>query len=545
MKSKVVLDNKLLVSALQSATDAVLIKDLEGNILIGSKMVAQGFGLPVEQLPGLNVYEVLTQEQAEMLRSASDLIRTTGQTQSSEETWVVDGMSHVLLATRSPITDADGSVIAILTIYKDISPLKKAYNAVEASQRSMQETATRLKLLTAAVPAMIWQLNGDLECCFVNDHFAEVTGRDIDSALGFGWQDIVLPSQRGMVYEELKRALSQCEPTQFQHALATLAGDRIYMSYVRPLLGADGKIAGLAGHSVDITDQYKTQESLELAKQELEFRVQERTQALLDSNDSLRKEISQRQLAQELLREKQIQLDQVSRISMLGRISGELAHELNQPLNAIQNYASALEQLIQELESPAILAIASRLQSEVQRAAGIVRRTRDFISAGRREHVPLLLEKPLTEVTSLLYQEATRRGMRIELDFQATDCHCVGDPVGLQQAFANLILNGLDAMAEARGCDQTISITLKRIDKWLSVSVADSGDGVSEPGRLFDSFYTTKADGLGMGLAISTAIAREHSGSLAYHPRTPKGSIFEFRIPAVSPPTSNVDRKET
>ena len=133
----------------------------------------------------------------------------------------------------------------------------------------------------------------------------------------------------------------------------------------------------------------------------------------------------------------------------------------------------------------------------------------------------------------MLKGEARRRGMTIQIVDNANESLFLGDPIRLQQVLVNLVLNGLEAMVDHSGSDNRAVIEVAKTSQRISIAVHDSGCGVkeSERERLFDAFFTTKATGLGMGLAISRGIIEDHKGTLTYQPRESGGSTFVIELP--------------
>ena len=267
----------------------------------------------------------------------------------------------------------------------------------------------------------------------------------------------------------------------------------------------------------------------------LEQRVKERTQELLSVNDSLVSEIENRQYAEELLEEKRAQISHFSRVSVMGRLSGELAHELNQPLNAIQNYVASLSQIlaISPVSEPASQ-VLTKLSGEITRAAKIIRRTREFVSTGKHQPERLSLSELVTDTAAMLKGEARRRGMSIQIVDDKKNSVVLGDPVRLQQVLVNLVLNALESMVNQPKSKKVATIEMTSEADRIWIAVHDSGSGVdeSQQSRLFEAFFTTKTNGLGMGLAISHGIIEDHQGTLSYATKEGGGSSFIIELPS-------------
>jgi PAS domain S-box-containing protein len=404
-----------------------------------------------------------------------------------------------------------------------------------AAQKELREKASLLRDLTSSVPAIIWQLAVDGQCIFVSEHWVEVTGKSIQDALGNIWENFTHEEDLPNVTQQLNNVLSQRQQTASFEFRLRCRGDewRWMLATCQQIHTVDGTFMGIAGNSVDITDRRQAEIQLQQNNLLLEERVRERTRELSETNDSLRNEIDTRILAEELLEEKRAQVAHFSRMSIMGRLSGELAHELNQPLNAIRNYVASLAKILESHSiPPAATSVLDLLNSEITRAANIIRRTREFVSTGKHQLEDLKLSNLVADTVAMLKGEARRRGMHIRVSDDEGDSSILGDSVRLQQVLVNLVLNALDSMMDQDHSDKTVHIELKNSIDRHTISVHDSGCGVSgeEQAKLFDAFFTTKSSGLGMGLAISRDIVEDHGGTLTYQPRE-RGSTFVMDLP--------------
>ena len=412
-----------------------------------------------------------------------------------------------------------------------------------AVQRELPEKTNLMRDLTSSVPAIIWQLSQDGKCVFVSDYFETVSGLPIEEFLGYSWEKFIheddLPQASACIRSILN---GESRAARHEFRIKGRAGDwRWMLSNCQPILSSEGLFLGVAGHTIDITDRRNSEIELQQSNVLLEQRVDERTQELLSVNDSLISEIANRQYAEELLEEKRAQVSHFSRVSVMGRLSGELAHELNQPLNAIQNYVASLSKILASSDaSEATAHVLSKLSGEVTRAAKIIRRTREFVSTAKHQPERIILSELIADTAAMLRGEARRRGMVIEIVERKKSIVASGDPVGLQQVLVNLVLNALEAMVDQPGADKIATIEVCVNAQRIMIAVHDSGCGVDAErrDRLFDAFFTTKATGLGMGLAISHQIIEEHGGTLRYQARENGGSSFIIDLPSQVFPTS-------
>jgi len=243
--------------------------------------------------------------------------------------------------------------------------------------------------------------------------------------------------------------------------------------------------------------------------------------------------------AARVARERDELLQRTARLASLAEFASGIAHELNQPLAAIANYAAVADSVLSQ-DTPqrgkAEDAVA-RIGEEARRAGRIVQSLRGFIQKRQVEHrrhaVRSLLEEPLL----LLEPLALRLRVRIVVQAEGEpeiDC----DGVMIEQVLVNLLRNALESLAVAEGPGQhpvpppdAVSVQLRVDDGQVVVSVADRGRGLADPAQLFQPFYTTKSDGMGLGLAICRTVIESHGGRLWAEPREGGGTCFHFRLP--------------
>jgi two-component system sensor kinase FixL len=228
----------------------------------------------------------------------------------------------------------------------------------------------------------------------------------------------------------------------------------------------------------------------------------------------------------------------VSRMATIGEMAAGVAHELNQPLTAIANYAHACERLLSRGESDGADLREALRQITVQtcRAADILRRLRALARSQSTEHTPASLNALVRELYELMQTDALAHGVQLTLDLAPELPEVMVEPGHIQQALLNLVRNSLDALASgasARGAGCITIRTTHTAEGEVQLSVMDDGPGVPTAAmkRIFDPFFSTKENGTGLGLAITHTIARAHGGSLGYRPNVPSGACFDMLLP--------------
>jgi len=229
-------------------------------------------------------------------------------------------------------------------------------------------------------------------------------------------------------------------------------------------------------------------------------------------------------------------LTHVGRVSTVGELTASLAHELNQPLNAILFNAQAAQRLLASnaanLEE--VREILADIVEDDERAGAVIHRLLGLLKKGRLEFTELELNELVGEVTRLVSGDAILRHVSVRLELAPRLPRVRGDRVQVQQVVLNLVLNGLDAMRESATGDRTLVLrTAMEGSAAVRVSVRDSGAGVDEAelDHIFKAFYTTKSAGLGMGLAIARSIVEAHGGRLQAENNPDGGATFSFTLP--------------
>jgi signal transduction histidine kinase len=230
------------------------------------------------------------------------------------------------------------------------------------------------------------------------------------------------------------------------------------------------------------------------------------------------------------------ELTHVSRAATMGELAASIAHELNQPLAAILQNAETIQSLL-AVENPdldEIRAATAEIVEDDQRAGDIIRRLRSFFRRDDLAKTSIELSKTVNEVARIVQSDAVIRKVDLALDLSPQSPAVSADRVQLQQAIINLVLNAFDAAAAGKQGPREVVLKVPAEENgWARIMVRDSGDGIKPEvlPRVFDPFYTTKASGMGMGLAISRSIIEAHGGRLTVSANTDHGATFEIALP--------------
>lgn len=266
--------------------------------------------------------------------------------------------------------------------------------------------------------------------------------------------------------------------------------------YEAPLIGADGQHAGWMCSVLDVTESKR---------------------------------------AEALARDQQEQLEATARLVTMGEMASSLAHELNQPLSAITSYSAGCLNALKagRYDEQQFTDILGKINHQGQRAGHIIRRIYNFVRRSESRSEPMDVNAAILEATGLLETEVVRRKVRLTTELAPDLPHIMGDRVMIEQVIVNLLRNGMDAMKGNPEEQRTLRITSEACDNAVCLRVSDAGAGIPPDivDRLFDSFFTTKPEGMGMGLKICRSVAEQHNGRLWFEPTPGGGTTFCLLLP--------------
>jgi two-component system, LuxR family, sensor kinase FixL len=250
------------------------------------------------------------------------------------------------------------------------------------------------------------------------------------------------------------------------------------------------------------------------------------------------RDLTEHQQTQARLQELQSELVHVSRLSAMGEMASALAHELNQPLAAISNYMKGSRRLLSASSDPNISKIESALDRAAEqaiRAGQIIRRLRDFVARGESEKRVESISKLIEEAGALGLTGAREQGVQLRFNLDPTHDQVLVDRVQIQQVLVNLFRNALEAMAQSSR-RELVASNRSVADDMIEIEVSDSGSGISDDNmqNLFQTFFTTKETGMGVGLSISRSIIEAHGGRMWAETNAAGGATFRFTLPAAS-----------
>ena len=308
--------------------------------------------------------------------------------------------------------------------------------------------------------------------------------------------------------------------------LSLLLAMVIYRQIVRPL----GQLEGLAS-KVRETKDYGLR--VNLHRRDEIGRLAGAFNAMLEELAAAReREISDQERSAVM----QAELARVSRLTTMGQMAASIAHEINQPLAGVVNNANAGLRWLNNRPPNVdeVGAALRRIVNDGERGSGIIESIRAMLKKDDRKRVKLDLNELIREVMRLTQGQFQRHGVSIRFELADNLPTVSADRVQLQQVILNLLMNAAEATASNSNQERLVCVRSEKHDAdWVRISVEDSGTGINpeDEKRIFDAFFTTKTDGMGMGLSICRSIVQSHGGRITAARATPRGSVFQVILP--------------
>jgi signal transduction histidine kinase len=251
---------------------------------------------------------------------------------------------------------------------------------------------------------------------------------------------------------------------------------------------------------------------------------------------SLLVERRRRRSAELAVQKQQTELEHASRLAIAGELTASIAHEINQPLGAILTNADAADLMLQSGvdRRDDLRRILSDIRRDDQRASDVIRRLRTLLAKHEFERRAFDLNETLSDVENFLRTEARQRHVILDLRRAPAPIAVIGDSIQIQQVLINLVLNAMDAVADLPEDRRAVLVSVERAANGMSIAVRDHGRGIAPEHlpKLFDSFFSTKQRGMGLGLSIAKTIVEAHGGRIAAENSVGEGAIFRVDLPA-------------
>lgn len=395
-----------------------------------------------------------------------------------------DGQYRWVDSRVEPLRDQKGDIIRWYGVSFVIEEEVRAQTALRESQRYLQH-------LIDTVPVGILLSDPAGEPIYVNKRLMEYHGLEPGQAI----RDLVHPDDRAGVAERL----AQCHRAgqSFSMRYRQRRSDGVYRwveGRSEPFRDGAGVIVQWYGVNLDIDDEMRAQESLRLADE---------------------------------------RLARASRAASLAELSVSIAHQLNQPLQAMVSNANAVQRWLDA--DPPNIERADRSADSIVRnadtAAQVVSRIRSLFSQDGSRRQAINVETVIREVCGLMADKLSLNAIKLHLDFDADPPAINADRAQIEQVVLNLLRNGIEAMQKTDPPRKTLTIVSRRGRDMVTIAFHDQGDGIDDIERIFDPFYTTKTEGMGMGLSICRSIMESHGGSIWAENEPQGGATVTVSLP--------------
>jgi PAS domain S-box-containing protein len=479
-----------------TALDAVVTMDAEGIIGSWNEQAAVIFGWNQAEAIGQRMSELIIPEEQRVAHER--------------------GLRHFLTSGEGPLLRRRIEMTAVkrsgvhFPVELQVMPLKlgqewffsafiRDITESKQAQQLLRQSEFNLRQMTETIPEMLWSSTPDGLIDYCNMRVLDYSGLSSEEIMGEGWRNLLHPDDADRAAQIWMSCLATGEPYRVE--VRTLhAADRTYrwcITSALPLLDEDGRILKWFGTVVDMHDWKQSQEEL---------------------------------------RKTQAELAHITRVMTMGQFTASIAHEVNQPLSGIlMNAGTCLRML--DSDPPNIVGAretARRTIRDGNRASDVITRLRDLFRKNAASEESVDLNDATREVIALSLSELQSNRVLVQQDLAENLRAVKGDRIQIQQVILNLLRNASDAMRDIDDRPRQLLIRTEEDDNNnVQLTVRDTGIGFASntANRLFESFYTTKNDGMGIGLSISRSIIEAHRGRLWASANDGPGSSFTFSIP--------------
>ena len=389
-----------------------------------------------------------------------------------------------------PLFDAAGNYAGSFALLMDVTERRRA-------ERALRESEEKLRLIVENMTELVLKLDGDRRVLFASPSYlayfgtteAEVLGRPVGVQI----------HEEDWPATAAARASVAVPPYTMtvEHRVMTPGGWRWLSWSARGIVDANGRLTAIVASARDITARRRAEEQ---ARQHLQS------------------------------------LAHVTRVSSMGEMASAIAHEINQPLTAIANYTYASVRMLRSgaAAQDEILEVLQRVAGEAERAGEVVRRMRSFVRGDEGQVQEVEANFLVNEVVRLAAAEARQNGVELDTRLEVGLQVVLADSIQIQQVLLNLVRNAIEAIAMSGAEERRVQLSTRASgEDMIEIAVADTGPGLAgtDLEKVFEPFYTTKPEGIGIGLALSRSIADAHGGRLWATANAGPGATFRLTLP--------------
>lgn len=472
--------------------------DAYGATTFWSQQYLDYAGVEIENVLGYGFVDYIhPEDRATTLETWAEVIRSGEPGEAELRLRRADGVYRWFLIRACPFLDEDDNLTQWFGVNIDIEDRKRAQDAFVASEAALRENERQLQQIVSSIPGLTWRSDAEGNMTFWSQGFLDYAGARLTDIIGYGFMNYIHADDHDRVMDVWADILNSGETGGSEARLLRADGEyRWFLWKASPFFDDNGKVTQWFGVNVDIED---------------------------------------RKNAEEMLRRSQSDLAHITRMTTMGELAVSIAHEVNQPLMAVVTNAGACLRWLSDGNTNIAMArqAAERIVQEGHRAGDIITSLRNLARKSPPRLDRVCLDQVVPVVLDLLQGELKGQDVTAEIELGNGDIAIVGDRTQLQQVVLNLIMNAVEAMSGIHGSPRRLRVRAEIRDGDALVSVADTGPGLGteDADHVFEAFFSTKVEGIGMGLAICRSIIEAHGGRIWAANNQGCGSVFSFTLP--------------
>ncbi len=440
------------------------------------------------------------EDRERMKQLVQSMFKHGGENESEYRIKLPDGSTRWISGYGTVELDERGKPAFARGVSRDITLRKHA-------EEELLESEARFRAMANTAPVMIWVSGPDRLCTFFNKGWLDFTGRTLEEELGNKWAEGVHREDIDRCMQIYARSFDARQPFTMEYRLRRSDGEyRLVLDTGTPRFAPDGEFLGYIGSCIDITE--RKQAELQHQRQNLE-------------------------------------LARVGRVAVMGELAASLAHEVNNPVGAMVANASAGQRLLAagKIKVDDLTELLADIVTDGRRAGEVIQGIRNLVRKGEARRELIQIEDIIQQLLRIVHADAIERDVKVVTEVNPGVGQVWGDPVQLLQVFLNLTLNAFEAMTAVPSNARRLVIHAAHSENGdILVSFRDSGPGFPSgmAQQLFEPFFSTKAEGTGMGLAIACSLIEAHSGTLSAENCEGGGACFTVRLPQKKQDNSTV-----
>ncbi|MCZ6525434.1 MAG: PAS domain S-box protein, partial [Gammaproteobacteria bacterium] len=522
----------LLNAVIEGTPDAIFAKDIDGRHTLANTALAQIVDQSVENIIGKTNSELFPPDMARVFNEEDNHIISSGEKFSMEQEFLTKESMRTILVDKYPYLNAEGKTLGVIGIVHDITERKMIEKSLREAHVQLEKNVQkrtkelrdaniklqrehdalvisehRLRQLVESTNAIPWEADAKTwQFTYVGPQAVRLMGYPVKQWYEKDfWADHIHPDDRDYAINYCLDLSQRFGDYEFDYRMMTANGEVVWLHDIVKVDRKNGEIDALRGYMINVTERKKMEEEMHEAIDEA----------------SMQRE----------------RLAHIIRVQTLGEMASGIAHEINQPLAAIESYAQASQQHLQSGTAKAekIDELLDKISGQAKRAGAVVSRLRAMMRRRTVNTSPVNINELLIEVSKIAEIDTRLHECDLQLKLGPSLPNVIVDDIQIQQVVLNLIRNGIDAMINTDCChDKTITINTKRNNENdVLISITDCGPGIAEADAadIFEAFYTTKDSGLGMGLAICRNIINAHGGEIDFSQGEAGGTTFHFTLP--------------